>query len=252
MANLPALLKSAYAQATSSWAGFGGSAISFHFLKSFILGKTIRTIEYPDVHGVRRVRTIVLRWPTVHALKDKIAQGTEDMTATDVRSISKWVGPHFCEPLESATDIRLMADDSWIVWSRHERGVPSKLSIDKHFPLGDPMQDGLYKLVHDLHVNCAEGEGLPITEAERDDLVQLAVAKDEGLITLYRYFAVDPPRFKRLALAYLAKRSLGSKRPRKKGARGAAGDEGADEDEAARQRNEDTQEQSLDSVTAAR
>mmetsp|Transcript_11729 Transcript_11729/g.20398 ORF Transcript_11729/g.20398 Transcript_11729/m.20398 type:complete len:266 (+) Transcript_11729:109-906(+) len=237
-----------------SWKDIGGAAIAFHALKTFVFGRTLKTIEYPS----GELRSATIRWPTIRTLKKGIAAENAGVTEEEIHSIARWVAPHFCERVSSSKQVRYLADDSWIIWTRSRTlSIPTRLSIDKGYPIGDPLQEGLLKLVQNLFTS-SEGAA-QIEEAKRDKLVVMAAAKDEGLLALYRSFGHDPPQFRHFSLNYLARREAEEqeryralKRTQAKKARGdGQPDEAEDQEEEASKQRTSKFDQNTESVVAA-
>eukprot|EP00741_Cyanophora_paradoxa_P025196 tig00000350_g24321.t1 len=235
----------------SYWKDIGGAAFAFHVLKGFIFGKGLRTIEFPN----GEMKTVMMRWPTLSSLKKHISLQTPGLTPEEIRAVCRWIPPHFCEPVKNSTQVRYLTDDSWIVWTRAQRlEIPLRLSLDKGFPIDDPVQAGLMRLLEGMHF--ASDGTTKMNPADRDDLVLMATSKDEGLLGLYRNYGNDPEQFERHTFNYLEKRRAAEKerqaaerrkaeRARKK--RGATGDEDEEADDAQKDRK-DREQAKIDSV----
>mmetsp|Transcript_40387 Transcript_40387/g.65491 ORF Transcript_40387/g.65491 Transcript_40387/m.65491 type:complete len:248 (+) Transcript_40387:215-958(+) len=247
MQSLISIVQKATDVALGSWKDVGGAAIAFQALKFYVFGKSIRTIEYPN----GQLKTVVLRQPTLAALRTKIS-GVNDLHPAEVTAVSKWMAPHFCEPLNVSKEVRGLPDDGWVIWAKAKQVIPTRLSLDKGFPMGDPFQDSIYKIVQDLH--GSKKTHLQISEQERDELVMLATTKDEGLILLYRYFCLEPERFRHLCRMYLERRQKESKtRMAKKSTKGkGAKDEDETDAGADEARRKEYNQETMDSVAAAR
>ena len=101
-----------------------------HSLRTVVFGKRLNTIEYPQLE---RPVTVILRWPTIDALRRVIARETSHMYCaqsetipTDVKTMAVFSVPHFTQPLVSNKDVRIaLFDRSWIMWTRSNKPIPS-------------------------------------------------------------------------------------------------------------------------------
>lgn len=107
---------------TFGWRDLGGSAIFFTFIKNYLFGKTLRTVEYP--HG--DLKTISVRFSTINAIKKKIAEANGVTNYQEIKQIYRHEDNFWTEPIQTPTDIRLLNDNNWVLWTRSYAPIPSK------------------------------------------------------------------------------------------------------------------------------
>jgi hypothetical protein len=93
---------------TLAWRELGGPAIFFTFVKNYVFGKTLRTVEYP--HG--NLRTINVRFSTVNSIKKKIAEAHQISNYHDIKQIYRHEDNFWTEPVQSTSDVRMLNDNS--------------------------------------------------------------------------------------------------------------------------------------------
>mmetsp|Transcript_38643 Transcript_38643/g.152591 ORF Transcript_38643/g.152591 Transcript_38643/m.152591 type:complete len:237 (+) Transcript_38643:2433-3143(+) len=191
----------------------GGSSIVFNFLRSYIFGKVLRTMEYPDGD----LNSIKIRRTSIESLKESIAQcqpppfPTAYVQGKDVKQIVLWTSPHFTEKVTSDSDVYNLPDGCWIIWSKHtlseqpipRRGVklegppkPSKRLTEEE------TLDEIFSVSHMLR---RDGR---IDRIAYDALVNLTAERDPALMALWRNFSHEPSEFGGHALRLLARRGL--------------------------------------------
>jgi len=105
-----------------AWREIGGPAIAFTFLRTFIFGKQLRSVEYP--YG--DLKTINVRLATVNAIKKQIAQANGFTDIRDIKQLHRYEDNFWTEQLLTPKDIRSLNDNNWILWSRSYTAIPTK------------------------------------------------------------------------------------------------------------------------------
>lgn len=255
MAPAPLLIPAVLGKADATFKLLGGSSIVFNVIKSYIFGKPLRCIEYPDGD----LATIKLYSMTVTSLRQRIAQAqpppfpTVVLRGDDIKQISVFYAPIFTEPVRTNADVRALPDASWLFWSLvspqeaviPRRGVklesappliPRSSQVPGRVKSAAPetsgssvttprteaeMQDLAIQLVHILY---SVGGGSALSSAEYDRLVDLAADGDKALLALARNFKED-----RTSFAYHAKRLVQRRLGNQHGTLGASAAELADQ-----------------------
>ncbi|EGC32282.1 hypothetical protein DICPUDRAFT_38624 [Dictyostelium purpureum] len=187
-----------------SWRYMGGASIVFHGIKTYIFGKLVRTIEFPDGEMV----SIVIRTNNINRLKNEIIKhqpalfpGVE-LDFDDVKYLSRWTPPHFTEPCLKNKDLKMVPDGGVIFWSRFEpipkRGVTLDIKDKDHIKLDQAIQ-----YVSKLGKGGIADESIRLTETQENALIDLLLEKDEAILALHRNFSPYPSVFKYHALRYL-------------------------------------------------
>ncbi|EFA86809.1 sigma adaptin [Heterostelium album PN500] len=189
------------------WRYMGGASIVFHGIKTYVFGKLIRTIEYPDGEMV----SIIVRTNNINRLKNEILKHQPalfpgvQMDSSDVKFISRWTPPHFTEPCSKNRDLKMVPDGGVIFWSRFEpipkRNVTLDIKDKELLKLDQAIQ-----FVHRLGKTIGSGvveETARLTSAQENALIDLLLEKDEGVLALHRNFNQYPSLFKYHALRYL-------------------------------------------------
>eukprot|EP01132_Coremiostelium_polycephalum_P007584 gene7584-9325_t len=192
-----------------SWRYVGGASIVFHGIKTYVFGKLVRTIEYPDGEMV----SIVIRTNNLYRLKNEIMKHQPAMfpgvneDPSDVKHISKWSPPHFTEPCLKNRDLKMLPDGGVIFWSRDnpipKRGVTLDIKDKDYIKV-----DQAINFVHRLGKGHGVDETSKITEAQENALIDLLLEKDEAILALHRNFHPYPLLFKYHSLRYLQKKNL--------------------------------------------
>ncbi|KAK4526911.1 hypothetical protein GAYE_SCF29G4830 [Galdieria yellowstonensis] len=187
----------------------GGSSIMFNLLKTYIFGKILRTLEYPDGD----LYTVKIHYPHLERLKTKIAEvqpppyPTCVLTGEDIRQLALWHPPAFTEPLRTDRDIRAVPDGAWIFWSKYSekefpiprRGVKLDAPAANIATSSAALADNCISLVKNLY------RSKQISTSEYDRLIDLIIEKNEGIYTLARNFSNEPEEFVRHARRQLLK-----------------------------------------------
>jgi len=200
---LGALSAKSLAVVEGSWRYLGGASIVFHGIKTYVFGKLVRTIEYPDGEMV----SIIIRRNNLEKLKTEIIRhqpalfpGVE-LSSSDVKYLSRWTPPHFTEPCLKNKDLKMIPDGGVVFWSRFDpipkRGVTLDIKDKDHIKL-DQAINFISKLKH----GTIE-EALRLTENQENALIDLLLEKDEAILALHRNFSPYPHIFRYHALRYL-------------------------------------------------
>ncbi len=248
MTPAPLLIPAVLGKADATFKLVGGSSIVFNVIKSYIFGKPLRCIEYPDGD----LATIKVFSMTVTSLRQRIAQAqpppfpTVILRGDDVKQISVFYAPIFTEPVRTNADVRALPDASWLFWSLvspqeaiiPRRGVklesappllPRTSSAPSRWtsPAPSSASSGLSVArseaeVQDLAVQLVRalysvGGGSVLGQEEYDRLIDLAVEGDRALLALARNFRDDHSAF-----SYHAKRLLRRRLGDGRGGLGAA------------------------------
>lgn len=205
-------------KADSAFKMVGGSSIIFNALRSRIFGKVLRAIEYPDGD----LRTVKIRAMSVYRLQALIAAAqpppfpTAFLEPEDVKQISLFTSPHFTEPVTIDSDVSALPDNAWLFWSKDSykenplpvRGVKldgshikkleskSKVSTIKD----EELQDASISLAQRIRAKSF------VNRWQYDRIVDLAVDRDAGLLTIARNFRDDETEFRLHALRLLERR----------------------------------------------
>eukprot|EP00013_Stygamoeba_regulata_P029661 CAMPEP_0177649790 /NCGR_PEP_ID=MMETSP0447-20121125/11584_1 /TAXON_ID=0 /ORGANISM="Stygamoeba regulata, Strain BSH-02190019" /LENGTH=255 /DNA_ID=CAMNT_0019152591 /DNA_START=20 /DNA_END=790 /DNA_ORIENTATION=- len=186
------------------WKYLGGASIAFQLLRTSVFGKTLRTIEYPDGDLI----TVTVRRSSPRALRSAIAAAQPPLfpgatlTHEDVNEVAAFVPPHFTQPVRSAYDVRALLDNQFVVWSRPEsEPIPSRGVKLDHKGAEEDQLLAATQLVRRLR--RSNDHNMQISRAEEDQLVDLLVDHDRGMLTLYRCFKHSDKEFRRHALRYL-------------------------------------------------
>ncbi|KAF2077147.1 hypothetical protein CYY_001532 [Polysphondylium violaceum] len=201
---LGALSAKSLAVVEGSWRYLGGASIVFHGIKTYVFGKLVRTIEYPDGEMV----SIIIRRNNLEKLKSEIIRhqpalfpGVE-LSASDVKFLSRWTPPHFTEPCLKNKDLKLIADGGVVFWSRFDpipkRGVTLDIKDKDHIKL-----DQAINFISKLGKYGTVEEALRLTENQENALIDLLLEKDEAILALHRNFSPYPHIFRYHALRYL-------------------------------------------------
>lgn len=181
----------------------------FNLLKTYIFGKILRTLEYPD----GELYTVKIHYPQLERLKSKIAQvqpppyPTCVLTSKDIRQLALWHAPAFTEPLRTDGDIRAIPDGAWIYWSKYSekefpiprRGVKLDTPVANTAVSNASLVDGYISLVKRLY------REKQLSTGEYDRLIDLIIEKNEGICTLARNFSSEPEEFVRHARRQMLK-----------------------------------------------
>ncbi len=191
-----------------------------------MLGKTIRTIEYPDGDLV----TVNIRSNNVSSLKNAVSsRNSKQNTAVpmpltrlqilkgqtpiypgvelredEVQHLVRWSAPCFTEPIASRRDMKLIPDGGWVFWSRQARILPPSLrsrvnpSNYCRFPEEIPRR-GVTLEYRGREEERQDGAlkfiaslarsphpEEKLSRREEELLTDLVVDKDEGILTIYR------------------------------------------------------------------
>ncbi|GJD06004.1 hypothetical protein Gasu2_04450 [Galdieria sulphuraria] len=187
----------------------GGSSIMFNLLKTYIFGKILRTLEYPD----GELYTVKIHYPQLERLKVKIADAqpppypTCFLTSEDIRQLALWHPPAFTEPLRTDKDIRAVPEGAWVFWSKYSekefpiprRGVKLDAPAANIVTSNAALTDGYISLVKNLY------RSKQLSTSEYDRLIDLIIEKNEGICTLARNFSNEPEEFVRHAKRQISK-----------------------------------------------
>ncbi|KAF6000410.1 hypothetical protein F1559_001011 [Cyanidiococcus yangmingshanensis] len=234
MSPVPLLIPAVLGKADATFKLLGGSSIVFNVIKSYIFGKPLRCIEYPDGD----LATIKLFSMSISSLRQRIAQAqpppfpTVVLRGDDVKQVSVFYAPIFTEPVRTNADVRALPDASWLFWSLvspEEAIIPRRgVKLESAPPLLPRTSSTPSRWTSAASNNVAGGSSVATTEAqvqdlavqlvralysvgggcvlgreEYDRLIDLAVDGDRALLALARNFRDDQSAF-----SYHAKRLL--------------------------------------------
>lgn len=234
MSPVPLLIPAVLGKADATFKLLGGSSIVFNVIKSYIFGKPLRCIEYPDGD----LATIKLFSMSISSLRQRIAQAqpppfpTVVLRGDDVKQVSVFYAPIFTEPVRTNADVRALPDASWLFWSLvspEEAIIPRRgVKLESAPPLLPRTSSTPSRWTSAASTNVAGGSSVATTEAqvqdlavqlvralysvgggcvlgreEYDRLIDLAVDGDRALLALARNFRDDQSAF-----SYHAKRLL--------------------------------------------
>uniref|UniRef100_A0A7S0ZDD5 Uncharacterized protein n=1 Tax=Timspurckia oligopyrenoides TaxID=708627 RepID=A0A7S0ZDD5_9RHOD len=200
-------------KADATFRAVGGSSIVAGFLRSVLTGKTYRVIEYPDGN----LKTFKLRINSLSRLKSLIADAqpppypTLYLTAKDIQQVVLFTPPFFTEPILSDSDLRKVPDGSWLIWSPlspetdpiPQRGykldyvaAPKGTGSEKDEKLTSRNSMELSIANAILRLKKAQQDTSDALNREQfDQLVDLLVDGDLGLVSLSQSFENDPDQF---------------------------------------------------------
>jgi hypothetical protein len=213
----------------------GGSSIVFNIIRTRLFGKILRAVEYPDgdLHTVKIHRMNRYRLQSVIAEAQPPPYPTAFVRPEDVRQISVFTTPHFTEPILTDADVSALADNSWLFWSKNsyeEDPIPIKgVKLDgSHIKKNESkpvatvtdivLQDRAIaiagRILRSSKVSTARsGSGGNVLSAsarfsqwQYDRVVDLAVDRDAGLLTLARNYGDDEDEFGRHVRRLLQRR----------------------------------------------
>jgi hypothetical protein len=115
------------------WRELGGPAVMFTFIRTYIFGKQLRTIEYPN----GELRTINVRFSTVDSIKKQIAKANNITDFSEIKQLYRYEDNFWTEPILTPKDVRYLNDNNWILWSRYYTKIPSKNVNMKELNSGD-------------------------------------------------------------------------------------------------------------------
>eukprot|EP00871_Galdieria_phlegrea_P000972 jgi/Galph1/1876/GphlegSOOS_G579.1 len=188
----------------------GGSSIMFNLLKTYIFGKGLRTLEYPDGD----LYTVKIHYPQLERLKMKIAElqpppyPTFVVTSDDIKQLALWHSPAFTEPIRTDRDVRAIPEGSWVFWSKYtekDYPIPRRgVKLDAPIPqsaasVNSPAVDNSIALVKKMY------RAKYLSNSEYDRLIDMLLEKNEGLIVLARNFSDEPEEFARHARRLLSR-----------------------------------------------
>ncbi|EGG14248.1 hypothetical protein DFA_12018 [Cavenderia fasciculata] len=189
-----------------SWRYMGGASIVFHGVKTYIFGKLVRTIEYPDGEMV----SIVVRTNNINRLKNEIIKqqpalfpGVE-LGPSDVKYLARWTPPHFTEQCSKNRDLKWVADGGVVFWSRFDPIPKRNVTLDvkdKELIKLDQAISFVTKMGREAPMDSPTNQKL--TEPQENALIDLLLEKDDGVLALHRNFNSRPALFKHHALRYL-------------------------------------------------
>ncbi|GAM17932.1 hypothetical protein SAMD00019534_011070, partial [Acytostelium subglobosum LB1] len=188
------------------WRYMGGASIVFHGIKTYVFGKLVRTVEYPDGEMV----SIVIRTNNLNRLKNEIIKhqpalfpGVE-LDQADVKYMARWTPPHFTEVCTKNKDLKMVPDGGVVFWSRFE-------PIPKRNVTLDIKDKDVIKLDQAISFVSRMGgkqggvveEAAKLSEPQENALIDMLLEKDDGVLALHRNFNQFPVLFKYHALRYL-------------------------------------------------
>lgn len=196
----------------------GGSSIVYNAIRSYIFGKVLRAIEYPDgdLHTVKIYRG------SLYTLKSLIADTqpppfpTAFLEPNDIKQVSVFTSPHFTEPIRNDSDVSALSENSWLFWSKEtfeELPIPTRsVKLDgshvlsKPKPREDPtlldtqLQDNAISLASKIR------RSQQFSRWQYDRIVDLAVDRDAGLMTIARNFSGKDDEFRTHCVRLLNRR----------------------------------------------
>jgi hypothetical protein len=211
----------------------GGSSIVFNIIRTRLFGKILRAVEYPDgdLHTVKIHRMNRYRLQSVIAEAQPPPYPTAFVRPEDVRQISVFTTPHFTEPILTDPDVSALADNSWLFWSKNsyeEDPIPIKgVKLDgSHIKKSESkpvatvadivLQDRAIaiagRILRSSKLSNKSGSGTVLSASSRfsqwqyDRVVDLAVDRDAGLLTLARNYGDDEEEFGRHVRRLLQRR----------------------------------------------
>lgn len=196
----------------------GGSSIVFNIIRSRIFGKVLRAIEYPDGD----LRSFKIYRMNLYRLKGLIADTqpppfpTAFLEPEDVKQVSVFTSPHFTEPIRNDSDVSELPDNAWLFWSKDSfeedpiptRGVKLDGSHVQKKPVAVPDLHQNDLLLQDQAIKMARRirDSQQISRHEYDRVVDLAVDRDAGLLTISRNFGSHEEEFRKHCSRLLQRR----------------------------------------------
>jgi hypothetical protein len=192
----------------------------------------LRTVEYPDGE-LRTIKIHRMSRPRLQALIAELQPPpfpTAYVRPADVKQISVFTAPHFTEPVMTDGDVSGIPDNAWLMWSKEsyeEEPIPTKnVKLDgSHVKQAGASPKAVATLsdivLQDRAISAARrivassrragGEDGAMTRArlsqsQHDRVVDLAVDRDAGLLTVARNFGDDDEEFGRHVKRLLLRR----------------------------------------------
>lgn len=218
----------------------GGSSVVFNLIRAPIFGKSLRAVEYPS--GV--LRSIKIRRMNRQVLQSHIADvqpppfPTAYLNPQDIRQIAVFTSPHFTEPVLTDSDVSAIPDNAWLLWSKdsyEEAPIPLvgvKLDGSHVKKKSDPkpratvselvLQDRAISIATRILAESRSAASklssrspssepkAKLSQWQHDRMIDLAVDRDAGLLTLARNYGDDDEDFVYHALRLLRRRGFQS------------------------------------------
>lgn len=205
-------------KADSAFKLVGGSSIIFNALRTRIFGKVLRAVEYPDgdLHSVRIYRMNLYRLKSLIADTQPPPFPTAFVEPEDIKQISIFTSPHFTEPVLTDSDVSALPENAWLFWSKdsvEEVTIPSRgVKLDgshvksKPKPREDPSI--MERQLQDEAISIARNilRKQQFSRWHFDRIIDMAVDRDSGLLTITRNFNSKEDEFRTHCLRLLKRR----------------------------------------------
>eukprot|EP00188_Purpureofilum_apyrenoidigerum_P000690 Plantae.Rhodophyta-Purpureofilum_apyrenoidigerum.ctg13227.p1 GENE.Plantae.Rhodophyta-Purpureofilum_apyrenoidigerum.ctg13227~~Plantae.Rhodophyta-Purpureofilum_apyrenoidigerum.ctg13227.p1 ORF type:complete len:230 (+),score=31.83 Plantae.Rhodophyta-Purpureofilum_apyrenoidigerum.ctg13227:158-847(+) len=197
----------------------GGSAIVFNFLRTYVFGKVLRTVEYPDgdLSSIKMHRSNLERLKTVIAKAQPPIFPTAYLSSKDVKQVVLWTPPHFTERIICDSDVYNIPDGSWLLWSKFSES-------DRPIPRRGVKLEGSSQPIPKKSVTEEQSDLFSLARRFRREnrldqvpynaLVNLIAEEDRAVFALHRYFSEDDDEIRRHILELLRQRGVLKSVPR--------------------------------------
>ncbi len=197
----------------------GGSSIIFNALRSRIFGKILRAVEYPDgdLKTIKIYRMNIFRLRTLIADAQPPPFPTAFLEPEDIKQISVFTSPHFTEPITVDGDVSALPENAWLFWSKdsyEEDPIPVRgVKLDgSHIKTVSESKSKIStvndEILQDAAINMARHirKRNYLNRWQYDRIIDLAVDRDAGLLTIARNFQSDEDEFRVHAVRLLERR----------------------------------------------
>lgn len=195
-------------KADSAFKLVGGSSIVFNAIRSRIFGKVLRAVEYPDgdLKSVKIYRMNLYRLKSLIADTQPPPFPTAFLEPEDIKQISVFTSPHFTEPVRNDSDVSTLPESSWLFWSKdsyEEDPIPTRnVKLDgshikkKTASVPEVLQND--RVLQDQAIAIARRirKSQQFSRWQYDRIVDLAIDRDSGLLTISRNFNSNEEEFR--------------------------------------------------------
>mmetsp|Transcript_8195 Transcript_8195/g.9092 ORF Transcript_8195/g.9092 Transcript_8195/m.9092 type:complete len:213 (+) Transcript_8195:136-774(+) len=190
-------MTTAAALALGIWDHVGGRRYLFETVKTFVLGKVVKTLQYPNGD----LRTVTIRFNTINAVKKAVVNAEPPLypgvhlEPDDVKGLALFVPPHFTEELRNSYDIRMLTANSWVYWTQVNEMIPTKgmdLENQDRPNIKEYIVDKGVKAI--LFFKATPREELAMSDDTADRLIDLFIEQDARVLEIYNNYHLSLQR----------------------------------------------------------